>query len=147
MTNPKSSSSLKKLSRYVTKPSSAINSLPEQVYGFQGTKTGTSSECIVGRFAKDTKLDPNSAPLVIGTKFFTVPWTNFLVGGGFRLGKQSLLDALRASLKRLLISRVPLYQVLHCWWHEQDVTQILNSSRQDMPSCNSGSLATAALPP
>ena len=85
-----------------------------QVYGFQGTKTGTSSECIVGRFAKRTKLAPKRAPLVIGTKFFTVPWTNFLVGGGFRLGKQSLLDALRASLKRLQMDKVPLYQV---GWH------------------------------
>lgn len=82
-----------------------------EVYGFQGTKEGTSSEWIVGRFAKRTKLAPKQSPVVVGTKFFTVPWTNFLVGGGFRLGKQSLLDALRASLKRLQMDSVPLYQV------------------------------------
>lgn len=82
-----------------------------QVYGFQGTKEGTSSECIVGRFAQRTKLEPGEMPLIVGTKFFTVPWTNFLVGGGIRLGRQSLLDALRASLARLQLKTVPLYQV------------------------------------
>ena len=97
------------------------STLCTQVYGYQGTKTGTSSECIVGRFAKRTKLAPNASPLVVGTKFFTVPWTNFLVGGGFRLGKQSLIDALKASLERLQMSKVPLYQVRSvclgfCFW-------------------------------
>ena len=82
-----------------------------QVYGFQGTKSGTSSECLLGRFAKRAKLAGD--PLITGTKFFTVPWTNFLVGGGFRFGKQSLLNALRASLSRLQMDRVPLYQVTH----------------------------------
>ena len=50
-----------------------------QVYGYQGIKSGTQSEQILGRLAKTS-----SKPLVIGTKFFTVPWTNFLIGGGFR---------------------------------------------------------------
>ena len=47
----------------------------------------------------------------MGTKFFTIPWTNFLIGGGFRLGRDSVLKALRVSLERLQVSSVPLYQV------------------------------------
>ena len=47
----------------------------------------------------------------MGTKFFTIPWTNFLIGGGFRLGRESVLKALRVSLERLQMSSVPLYQV------------------------------------
>ncbi len=50
-----------------------------QVYGYQGVKSGTQSEQILGRLAK-----ASSSPVVVGTKFFTVPWTNFLIGGGFR---------------------------------------------------------------
>lgn len=34
-----------------------------------------------------------------------------LVGGGFRLGRQSMIDALRASLIRLQLKQVDLYQV------------------------------------
>lgn len=51
-----------------------------------------------------------------GTKFFTIPWTNVLVGGGFRVGKASVLEALAASLQRL--AAVDLYQVLLliCAW-------------------------------
>ena len=50
----------------------------------------------------------------VGTKFFTIPWTNFLIGGGFRLGQESVLKALRVSLQRLQLSSVPLYQVQLC---------------------------------
>ena len=47
-----------------------------QVYGYQGIKGGQSSEHLVGRFASQAGADK---PLVLGTKFFTVPWTNLLV--------------------------------------------------------------------
>lgn len=58
-----------------------------QVYGYQGIKSGNQSEQIVGRLAK-------AAPgrVVIGTKYFTVPWTNFLIGG-----KNSALSCARVS--------------------------------------------------
>ncbi|KAK9836118.1 hypothetical protein WJX81_002623 [Elliptochloris bilobata] len=79
-----------------------------EVYGYQGIKEGQSSEHLVGRFASQADA---SAPLVLGTKFFTVPWTNVLVGGGFRLGRQAMIDALRASMGRLGVSQVELYQV------------------------------------
>lgn len=105
-----------------------------QVYGYQGVKSGTQSEQILGRLAK-----ASSSPVVVGTKFFTVPWTNFLIGGGFRcrrqmsccllehvragihigaadghcrLGRESIVKALRASLERLGMQKVDLYQVL-----------------------------------
>lgn len=77
-----------------------------QVYGYQGIKSGQSSEHLVGKFAKQ-----KTKPVVIGTKFFTIPWTNFLVGGGFRLGRQSMIKALRASLQRLGQDKIDLYQV------------------------------------
>ena len=83
-----------------------MSSLAFQIYGYQGIKSGKSSENLVGRFASQA-----SSPVVIGSKFFTVPWTNALVGGGFRLGRKSLIDALRASLKRLNRQQVDLYQV------------------------------------
>ena len=80
-----------------------------QVYGYQGIKSGTSSEQLVGRCLADTDAASLASPLVIGTKFFTIPWTNFLVGGGLRLGKASILEALKNSLQR--VGSVDLYQV------------------------------------
>ncbi len=47
-----------------------------QVYGYQGIKSGNQSEQILGRLAK-----ASPERIVIGTKYFTVPWTNFLIGG------------------------------------------------------------------
>lgn len=82
---------------------------PAQVYGYQSIKTGQSSENLVGRFVNSSHS--TSQPLIVGTKFFTVPWTNVLVGGGFRLGRQSMIDALRASLKRMDRDKIDLYQV------------------------------------
>ncbi len=69
-------------------------------------KEGSASEQILGRLAKSS-----DQRLVLGTKFFTVPWTNVLIGGGFRLGRQAIIKALRASLERLGLDRVDLYQV------------------------------------
>lgn len=85
-----------------------------QVYGYQSIKNGQSSEQLMGRFVKGA---PKPAqPLVVGTKFFTVPWTNVLVGGGFRLGRQSMLNALRASLKRMDRPQIDLWQVSPKLW-------------------------------
>ena len=63
----------------------------------------------MGRFVKAAPDAPQ--PLVVGTKFFTVPWTNVLVGDGFRLGRQSMINALRASLKRMDRQEIDLWQV------------------------------------
>lgn len=62
-----------------------------EVYGL-----GKSEE-LLGQFAKEAKV-----PIVMATKFAPVPW---------RFHKQSVADALTASLKRLNVARVDLYQV------------------------------------
>ena len=79
------------------------------MYGYQSIKTGQSSEQLVGQFSKGASEAPQ--PLVVATKFFTVPWTNVLVGGGLRLGRQSMINALKASLKRMDRQKIDLWQV------------------------------------
>jgi hypothetical protein len=65
-----------------------------QVYGYQNIKAGTSSEQLLGRFVSNNKSSRMKQPHrqgedddgkhflspVVATKFFTIPWTNFLVG-------------------------------------------------------------------
>ncbi|KAL2641236.1 hypothetical protein R1flu_008823 [Riccia fluitans] len=84
-----------------------------EVYGYQGIQSGTSSEQLIGKFLKRNSEDSGvpELPPVIGSKFFTIPWTNFLVGGGFRLGRKSLLAALKESLKRTGLEQIDLYQI------------------------------------
>lgn len=82
-----------------------------QVYGYQGIGTGCQSEQLLGQLVKQHRATPDGAPLVVATKFFTVPWTNLLVGGGLRIGRQSMVKALRASLQRLGLEKVDLWQV------------------------------------
>jgi aryl-alcohol dehydrogenase-like predicted oxidoreductase len=55
------------------------------------------SERLLGEFARSTER-----PLTVATKFMPYPW---------RLRQPSLVSALRASLKRLALARVDLYQV------------------------------------
>jgi aryl-alcohol dehydrogenase-like predicted oxidoreductase len=62
-----------------------------EVYGL-----GKSEE-LLGKFASEAR-----APIQIATKFAPVPW---------RFTAQSVADALTASLKRLNVARVDLYQV------------------------------------
>ncbi len=62
-----------------------------EVYGL-----GKSEE-LLGQFAKQT-----NTPILLATKFAPVPW---------RFQKQAVADALTASLKRLNVARVDLYQV------------------------------------
>jgi aryl-alcohol dehydrogenase-like predicted oxidoreductase len=62
-----------------------------EVYGL-----GKSEE-LLGQFAKETTV-----PIIIATKFAPLPW---------RFHKQAVADALTASLKRLNVARVDLYQV------------------------------------
>ena len=62
-----------------------------EMYGFG------KSERFLGRFIR-----ADGQPVVVATKFFPMPW---------RLGKGSLLRALRGSLKRLGMQQVDLYQI------------------------------------
>ena len=55
------------------------------------------SERLLGRFLKQT-----TQPVQIATKYFPLPW---------RFGKQAVADALTASLKRLDVEQIALYQV------------------------------------
>ncbi|MDJ0678731.1 MAG: aldo/keto reductase [Xenococcaceae cyanobacterium MO_167.B52] len=55
------------------------------------------SERLLGRFLKQT-----TQPIQIATKYFPLPW---------RFVKQSVSDALTASLKRLDVDQIALYQV------------------------------------
>ena len=82
-----------------------------QVYGYQGIGAGCQSEQLLGQLVKQHRAAPGAAPLIVATKFFTVPWTNLLVGGGLRIGRQSMIKALRASLQRLGLDKVDLWQV------------------------------------
>lgn len=62
-----------------------------EIYGFG------ESERLIGQFIRQT-----DKPVQIATKFFPVPW---------RFKAQSVSDALTASLERLQVSQVALYQV------------------------------------
>ena len=55
------------------------------------------SERLLGRFFQQT-----TQPVQIATKYFPLPW---------RFGKQAVADALTASLKRLKVEQIALYQV------------------------------------
>ena len=55
------------------------------------------SERLVGQFIKET-----GQPVLVATKFFPLPW---------RLSRKSIVSALRASLNRLQIESVDLYQI------------------------------------
>ncbi len=57
------------------------------------------SETVLGQFMRDTQTRDR---LVLATKFAPFPW---------RLGRRRLLDALHASLNRLGVSQVDLYQI------------------------------------
>ena len=69
-----------------------------EVYGIKSARFEQSSEEIVGRCAARARA--RGRDLRVGTKVFTVPWTNVVMGGGVRLTTASLVDALRASVAR-----------------------------------------------
>lgn len=62
-----------------------------EVYGFG------ESEKLLGQFIQDT-----DQPVQIATKYFPLPW---------RFGKEAVADALTASLNRLQVTKIALYQV------------------------------------
>lgn len=59
------------------------------------------SERLIGQFMRQSNSTPGHSP-VIATKYFPLPW---------RFSAQSVADALTASLKRLQVESVALYQV------------------------------------
>jgi len=72
-----------------------------EVYGYQGQRFCESSEQILCSLA-----DRHPERPTISTKCVPIPWVNLLSGGGLRLGRSSVLEALRNSLTRLGSSSV-----------------------------------------
>ena len=84
-----------------------------EVYGYKGQKYEQSAEEILGRFVakNDDVKNDDSDEVVVGSKVFTIPWTNALMGGGIRLGKESLVKAGKESVKRMGGRRMDLWSI------------------------------------
>ena len=81
-----------------------------EVYGYKGQKYEQSAEEILGRFVKNVDSIIKDE-VVVGSKVFTIPWTNALLGGGIRLGKESLVKAGKESVKRMGGRRMDLWSI------------------------------------
>jgi len=81
-----------------------------EVYGYRSGAQGQSSEHLLGRFLQEGGGVPTSRALV-GSKVFPVPWTNLLVGGGVRLGREALVNALKASVTRMGGRQLDLWSI------------------------------------
>lgn len=73
-----------------------------EVYGSRFSFGAINSETLLGRFIKERKEKDPEAEVVVATKFAALPW---------RLGRQSVVNALKDSLCRLGLSSVDLYQL------------------------------------
>lgn len=73
-----------------------------EVYGARLSLGAINSETLLGRFIKHRKEKNREAEIAVATKFAALPW---------RLGRQSVLSALKDSLGRLGLSSVELYQL------------------------------------
>lgn len=73
-----------------------------EVYGSTLAFGAVNSETLLGRFIKERKEKDPDANVVVATKFAALPW---------RLGRQSVVNALKDSLCRLGLSSVDLYQL------------------------------------
>lgn len=80
-----------------------------EVYGSRSISSGFGSEQLLSSALAAAAPVATASP-VIATKYFPVPWTALVgVGGGVRLGRSAVRDALRRSLTRLGAASVPLY--------------------------------------
>ncbi|KAJ6953127.1 hypothetical protein NC652_004961 [Populus alba x Populus x berolinensis] len=73
-----------------------------EVYGSRFSFGAINSETLLGRFIKDRKVKDPEVEVAVATKYAALPW---------RLGRQSVLAALKESLNRLGLSSVELYQL------------------------------------
>ncbi|GFS41294.1 NAD(P)-linked oxidoreductase superfamily protein [Actinidia rufa] len=73
-----------------------------EVYGSRMSFGAINSETLLGRFIKERKARNPEVEVAVATKFAALPW---------RLGRQSVLTALKDSLCRLELSSVDLYQL------------------------------------
>ncbi|KAL6570514.1 hypothetical protein OROGR_000064 [Orobanche gracilis] len=74
-----------------------------EVYGSPMSLGAVSSETLLGRFIKERKQrNPDMVDVAVATKYAALPW---------RLGRKSVISALKDSLSRLGLSCVDLYQL------------------------------------
>ncbi|KAI8551565.1 hypothetical protein RHMOL_Rhmol06G0196100 [Rhododendron molle] len=73
-----------------------------EVYGSRLSFGAINSETLLGRFIKERKERDPGVEVAVATKFAALPW---------RLGRQSVITALKDSLCRLGLSSVDLYQL------------------------------------
>ncbi|KAL7586670.1 uncharacterized oxidoreductase At1g06690, chloroplastic [Lactuca sativa] len=73
-----------------------------EVYGSRFSFGAINSETLLGRFIKERKKKYPEDEIAVATKFAALPW---------RLGRQSVLSALKDSLSRLELDSVELYQL------------------------------------
>ncbi|VFQ92693.1 unnamed protein product [Cuscuta campestris] len=73
-----------------------------EVYGARFSLGAINSETLLGRFIKERKERNPDVEVAVATKFAALPW---------RLGRKSVVAALKDSLSRLGISSVELYQL------------------------------------
>lgn len=73
-----------------------------EVYGSRLSFGAINSETLLGRFIKERKERDPGVEVAVATKFAALPW---------RLGRRSVITALKDSLCRLGLSSVDLYQL------------------------------------
>jgi aryl-alcohol dehydrogenase-like predicted oxidoreductase len=80
-----------------------------EVYGYKSGQFEQSAEHMLGHFVENASTEArllNGAggglpEAFVGSKVFTVPWTNVIMGGGVRMGRTQLVDAGKATVERL----------------------------------------------
>ena len=77
-----------------------------EVYGYQSVRLLEGSEQLLSRL-----IEKSLTPTLVSTKFMPVPWTNLLAGGGLRIGRQAVVEAIRASIARLGVGSVDIYSL------------------------------------
>ncbi|KAL4200543.1 hypothetical protein AMTRI_Chr02g254130 [Amborella trichopoda] len=73
-----------------------------EVYGSRLSFGAVNSETLLGRFIKERKVREAEVDIAVATKFAALPW---------RLGRGSVVSALKESLARLQLPVVELYQL------------------------------------
>ncbi|ERM99262.1 uncharacterized oxidoreductase At1g06690, chloroplastic isoform X2 [Amborella trichopoda] len=73
-----------------------------EVYGSRLSFGAVNSETLLGRFIKERKVREAEVDIAVATKFAALPW---------RLGRGSVVPALKESLARLQLPVVELYQL------------------------------------
>ncbi|KAK4484319.1 hypothetical protein RD792_006896, partial [Penstemon davidsonii] len=96
-----------------------------EVYGSRMSLGAISSETLLGRFIEERKAKNPEVEVAVATKYAALPW---------RLGRESVVSALKDSLYRLGLSSVDLYQ-LHwpgIWGNEGYIDGLADAVEQGL---------------